>query len=373
MIVRLDSPQGPQVLSPSETITKFAKETESRQTPCAVKRLSDNPDAFAEIDGHYRQGAGQLMAAVSARLPHNRPWRKRWKRSDKHRPSCCVRPGAFLTTPPVVRHGVNARNSGRPLAPGRGRPGLGRPRWRLRVGNVRAIHPAMSAAWKHDFPNVRHYYVFQIWPKPAARAAVTATCSAKRSGHCRPVFEFARHANGGDQAAGRVSLSADRLVENRAAAATADRTGLPASLRTSITPPNLKHARYASDTRDAIVLELTSRSYGVILSPASSTWTTVPRKSPPARLRERLKLKKTSSAARKITYLKEMNWSQDKLLLGGKRHCRVHVLRRADRLVAQKARARGASSLLAYTLGLRLLCSTSEFRASQQNVRRGDN
>jgi len=22
----------------------------------------------------------------------------------------------------------------------------------------------MSAAWKQDFPNIQHYYVFQIWP-----------------------------------------------------------------------------------------------------------------------------------------------------------------------------------------------------------------
>jgi hypothetical protein len=71
MIVRLDSPQGPQVLSPSEAIAQFAKQTQSRQTQWA-KRLSDNPDAFAEmereIDGHYRQGAGQLMAALLGKV-----------------------------------------------------------------------------------------------------------------------------------------------------------------------------------------------------------------------------------------------------------------------------------------------------------------
>lgn len=71
MIVRLDSPQGPQVLSPSETITQFAKQTQTCQTRWA-KRLSDNPDVFAEIerevDEHYRQGAGQLMAAVLGKL-----------------------------------------------------------------------------------------------------------------------------------------------------------------------------------------------------------------------------------------------------------------------------------------------------------------
>ena len=24
----------------------------------------------------------------------------------------------------------------------------------------------MSAAWKQDYPNIQHYYVFQIWPLP---------------------------------------------------------------------------------------------------------------------------------------------------------------------------------------------------------------
>jgi hypothetical protein len=71
MIVRLDSPQGPEVLSPAEAITQFAKQTQSHQSQWA-KRLSDNPDAFAEIereiDEHYRQGAGQLMAALLGKV-----------------------------------------------------------------------------------------------------------------------------------------------------------------------------------------------------------------------------------------------------------------------------------------------------------------
>ena len=26
----------------------------------------------------------------------------------------------------------------------------------------------MSAAWKQDYPNIRHYYVFQVWPLPCS-------------------------------------------------------------------------------------------------------------------------------------------------------------------------------------------------------------
>jgi len=38
---------------------------------------------------------------------------------------------------------------------------------------------SMSAAWKRDFPNVRGYYVFQIWPSACAMA--TAICSVNSS------------------------------------------------------------------------------------------------------------------------------------------------------------------------------------------------
>ncbi len=71
MIVRLDSPQGPQVFSPSEVVKHFAKQTQDRQTQWG-RNLSDNPDALAEmereIDEHYRQGAGQLVAALLGQI-----------------------------------------------------------------------------------------------------------------------------------------------------------------------------------------------------------------------------------------------------------------------------------------------------------------
>ena len=67
MEVRLESSTGPQVASPSESIDNFAKQTRVRQTQWA-RRLVDDPDVFAEIeqeiDQHYRQGAGHLVAAL---------------------------------------------------------------------------------------------------------------------------------------------------------------------------------------------------------------------------------------------------------------------------------------------------------------------
>jgi hypothetical protein len=67
MEVRLESSAGPQVVSPSQAIDDFAKQTRLRQRQWA-RRLTDDSDAFAEIeqevDQYYRLGAGHLVAAL---------------------------------------------------------------------------------------------------------------------------------------------------------------------------------------------------------------------------------------------------------------------------------------------------------------------
>jgi hypothetical protein len=71
MEVRLESSEGPHVASPSKAIDHFAEQTRRRQVRWA-ERLADDPDAFAEIeqeiDQHYRQGAGHLVAAVLGKV-----------------------------------------------------------------------------------------------------------------------------------------------------------------------------------------------------------------------------------------------------------------------------------------------------------------
>ena len=42
----------------------------------------------------------------------------------------------------------------------------------------------ISAAWKQDFPNLRNYYIFQIWPAACGDTSATTNC-AKSSGPCR--------------------------------------------------------------------------------------------------------------------------------------------------------------------------------------------
>jgi len=178
----------------------------------------------------------------------------------------------------------------------------------------------MSAAWKQDFPNIRHYYLFQIWPNSCSMGNghgdmlrevqrtlprlysnmdIMSTLGIKPPGPCHyPLTGWAEFA---------------RLMQPLI-----ERDFYGKVPTTSITPPDLKQAYYTSSAKDAIALEfdqpvvwtdsLTSQFYldgekdKVASGAVSGNVVT-------------LKLKEVSTA-NKITYLKEMNWSQDNLITG---------------------------------------------------------
>ncbi|MEI6537154.1 MAG: hypothetical protein WCN98_17565, partial [Verrucomicrobiaceae bacterium] len=180
----------------------------------------------------------------------------------------------------------------------------------------------MSSAWKRDFPNVQHYYVFQIWPNACSMGGssgggdmireiqrslprlysnmgVMSTLGIKPPGGCHfPLIgwsEFAR--------------LIQPLIER-------DNYGL--KVTESITPPNLVRVSYAGSAKDGLTLEfdqpivwsdaLTDQFYldgekdKVASGSLSGKVLTLKLKSP--------------STASKITYLKESAWSQDKLIIG---------------------------------------------------------
>ena len=180
----------------------------------------------------------------------------------------------------------------------------------------------MSAAWKQDFPNIQHYYIFQIWPNSCSMGGKTgggdmirekqrtlpllfsnmdcmSTLGITPAGPCHfPLVGWSEFA--------RLMLP---LIErdNYGKAPTA-----------FITAPNLKQASFAGGAKDTIVLEfdqpviwddsLISEFYldganGVVASGSVSGNVVT------------LKLK-APSTARKITYIKETQWSQDRLLIG---------------------------------------------------------
>ena len=178
----------------------------------------------------------------------------------------------------------------------------------------------MSAAWKQDFPNVQHTYVFQIWPNSCSmagrdgsgdrlrekqrtlpqlysRMSIMSTLGVRPPGGCHfPLVGWAEFA---------------RLIQPLI-----ERDFYGKSPAASITPPNLRHASYAA--RDTIALEfdqpvvwadaLAGQFYldgekGKIASGSASGNVLT------------LRLKEAFTA-KKITYLKEIEWSQDMLLTG---------------------------------------------------------
>jgi len=180
----------------------------------------------------------------------------------------------------------------------------------------------MSAAWKQDFPNTQHYYLFQIWPNSCSMAGNSgcgdmirekqrtlprlfsnmdcmSTLGIKPPGGCHfPLTGWAEFAR-----------LIQPLIER-------DNYGqVPVA---SITAPNLRRAYYTTASKDAVALEfdqpiiwddsLVGQFYldGLANEVVSGAV---------AGNVLQLKLKQTSTA-KKITYLKETHWSQDKLLIG---------------------------------------------------------
>lgn len=74
MEVRTDSKDGALVTSPSDTIKAFQVQTQACKEQW-IQQLRDNPDCLAaieqQIDQHYRQGGGQLVASFLIQVTEN--------------------------------------------------------------------------------------------------------------------------------------------------------------------------------------------------------------------------------------------------------------------------------------------------------------
>jgi hypothetical protein len=184
----------------------------------------------------------------------------------------------------------------------------------------RPLFVDLAASWKEDFPNVEHYYVFQIWPKSCAMGingsdnrlrevqrtlprlfsnlSVISTLGVKPPGGCHfpaaGYAEFARFLH--------PMLQHDlyhRPVE-------------------SFNPPNLKQVQFVSALHEELVLEfdqdvvwsdslvsqfhLDGEAKQVVAGSANGTRIT-------------LKLKGPTKSI-KLTYLDSANWNPDNLLYG---------------------------------------------------------
>ena len=180
----------------------------------------------------------------------------------------------------------------------------------------------MAAAWKQDFPNVQHYYVFQIWPNSCSMGgrdgagdrlrekqrtlpqlfsnmSILSTLGVRPPGGCHyPLVGWAEFAR-----------MVQPIIER-------DHYGKASAV--PLTAPNLRRVAYTSAAQDTLALEfdqpvvwadtLAGQFYldGEKGKVASGSITG-----------NVLTLKLTQpSAAKQITYLKEIAWNQDTLLLG---------------------------------------------------------
>ncbi len=179
----------------------------------------------------------------------------------------------------------------------------------------------LAASWKEDFPNIRRYYTFQIWPKACSMGingsdnrlrevqrtlpslfsnlSVMSTLGIKPPGGCH--FPAAGYAE--------FSRLLGPLIDDQLYHRFVDGP---------FTPPNLKRAIFTTAQRDELALEfdipiewsdaLTSQFHldgeagQVALGSANGSHIT-------------LKLK-TPSKATKVTYLDSASWSPDNLLYG---------------------------------------------------------
>lgn len=180
----------------------------------------------------------------------------------------------------------------------------------------------MSGAWKEDMPNIQQYYLFQIWPNACAMGgrdgsgdrlreaqrtlpglyanlSILSTCGIQPPGGCHyPLAGWAEFAR-----------MLEPLIER-------DFHGKKPIGR--ITAPNLDEVKFTTAARDEIRLvfdqpvvwkdELIREFYlddvaGEVVSGSAAEHIVT------------LKLKAPSSA-KKITYLKERDWNQNRLLIG---------------------------------------------------------
>lgn len=122
----------------------------------------------------------------------------------------------------------------------------------------RQLFLSMAASWKQDYPNIQHYYVFQIWP---------LACAMGRDGSDNRLREVQRQL---PSAFARMSIMSTLGIDPpggchyppegyaqiaRLIAPLVEQHHYGKAPTASITPPDLKRVTRASDKHDALVLE----------------------------------------------------------------------------------------------------------------------
>ncbi len=116
----------------------------------------------------------------------------------------------------------------------------------------------LAAAWKQDYPNIQHYYVFQIWPKACAMG-INGSDNRLREVQRTLATAFSNlsvmSTLGIDPPGGCHFPAAGYAEFARLICPLVERDNYGKASATSVTPPNLKRAYYTSDRKDEIVME----------------------------------------------------------------------------------------------------------------------
>jgi hypothetical protein len=178
----------------------------------------------------------------------------------------------------------------------------------------------LSAAWKQDYPNIRHYYLFQIWPNSCSQGGNRHSDKLRDVQRCLSrLYSSMSVVSTLDLLSGAAHFNlADYEKMGRSMALLVARDTCGKVFDKPITSPDLKKAYYTSDKKDVIALEfdqpmawneaLASQFYldgkeGKVASGAVSG-NVVTLKLAPA------------GAAKTITYLVDNNWDIKNLLYG---------------------------------------------------------
>jgi hypothetical protein len=194
----------------------------------------------------------------------------------------------------------------------------------------------LAAAWKQDFPNLQHYYIFQVWPKACAMGVNGSDNMLREVQRTLPSYfsNMSIMSTLGIEPPGECHYPAAGYAEiARLICPLVEGDNYGKVFTTSITPPDLKRASYASDKNEEIVMEfdqpvkwdnaLATQFYldgetgkvasGSVAGKVVTLQLTAP------------------STAQKLTYLDSKSWSQSNLLRGENRiaaltFCEVPIL-----------------------------------------------
>ncbi len=196
----------------------------------------------------------------------------------------------------------------------------------------------MAAAWKSDYPNIQHYYVFQIWPK---------SCSMGINGSDNRLREVQRNlpklfsklsvmSTLGIQPPGGCHFPIEGYAEiAKLIAPLVQRDIYAKKSETSITAPNLLRLYFTSDKQDELGMEFDQPVKWEAKLTSEFTLDGEKGKVAAGSVKGKtltLKLHAASSA-KSLTYLDSASWSQEKLLRGENgiaalTFCEVPILRK---------------------------------------------